>query len=121
VAQIDSFRFLFLADCIFVQGDTLHTTTVIVTPQVRLEVELAYNNETRASGLMFRKSLPEDGGMLFLFADLDYHSFWMKNTLISLDMIWLNERMEIVYFLTAEPCRKDPCSSLPSFQKAQYV
>jgi len=99
----------------------LSVVTVLVSPQTKIEVEVAVDDEDRARGLMFRKSLPADGGMLFVFPVLENHSFWMKNTLIPLDLIWLNESGEIVYFLTAEPCKTDPCPSYVPMQKAKYV
>jgi len=52
-------------------------------------VELALNDEERARGLMFRKELPEGRGMLFDFYDEQERSFWMKNTPISLDIIFI--------------------------------
>jgi uncharacterized protein len=101
--------------------DKLPTTTIIINPDLKIEAELAYNDETRMKGLMFRDSLPADAGMLFIFPYMDRHSFWMKNTLIALDLIWLNERKEIVYVTTAQPCTEDPCASYGPMQKAKYV
>ena len=99
----------------------LPTITVFAPPDVQIEAELAYTDATRSRGLMFRESLPSNAGMLFLFPSLEIQSFWMKNTLIPLDILWLNERKEIVYLLTAEPCKKDPCDSIVPLQKALYV
>jgi uncharacterized membrane protein (UPF0127 family) len=102
-------------------GDKLPTTTIIFNSDLKIEAELAYTDETRMKGLMFRETLPEDGGMLFIFPYMDLHSFWMKNTLIGLDIIWLNDKKEIVYFTTAQPCTEDPCASYGPMQKAKYV
>lgn len=55
----------------------------------RFHVELADTNEERALGLMYRRSLPEDGGMLFLYDRPRPATMWMKNTLIPLDMIFI--------------------------------
>jgi uncharacterized membrane protein (UPF0127 family) len=99
----------------------LPITTIRVTPNLQVEAELAYTDSTRMKGLMYRKYLAPDAGMLFVFRDLDLHSFWMKNTLISLDLIWLNERKEIVASLTVDPCEKDPCQSYEPMQKSKYV
>lgn len=61
---------------------------------------------------MFRESLPERSGMLFLFTDAAPHRFWMKNTMIPLDMIWM-DRAGRVLFVSAHtpPCKADPCPS----------
>jgi len=52
-------------------------------------VEVARTPEEQAKGLMFRTSLPENGGMLFPFEKPRFASFWMKNTLIPLDMVFI--------------------------------
>jgi uncharacterized membrane protein (UPF0127 family) len=105
---------------VYAQDQSLPMTTVTIGG-LHVKAELAFTDETRAQGLMYRKSMPQDAGMLFLFPSLDQHSFWMKNTLIPLDMIWINDRKEIVYYVTATPCKKDPCDSYVPMQKAQYV
>lgn len=116
------FCIIFSALSVFAtNGDNLPTTTIIINPELKIEAELAYTDETRMKGLMFRESLPEDAGMLFIFPYMDQHSFWMKNTLIALDIIWLNDKKEIVYFTTAQPCTEDPCLSYVPMQKAKYV
>lgn len=56
--------------------------------QARFAVELADDGAERAQGLMFRESLPRSAGMLFVYPEPQRASFWMKNTLIPLDMIF---------------------------------
>ncbi len=68
---------------------------VVLPDGRRVTVELAATNATRNRGLMFRESLPEDYGMLFLFAHEQTQSFWMKNTLMDLDMIFIGEDRRI--------------------------
>jgi uncharacterized membrane protein (UPF0127 family) len=58
--------------------------------QARFTVEIADTAEERAQGLMYRESMPQSGGMLFLYDYPQPLSFWMKNTLIELDMIYLD-------------------------------
>ena len=119
---VSAIFFVILLNCFFLEAKTqLPTTTVLIPPKTRIEAELAYTDETRATGLMNRQSMPEDAGMLFLFSEMDFQTFWMKNTLIPLDLIWLNERKEVVYFVTAPPCETDPCVSYSPLQKAKYV
>ena len=61
-----------------------------------VKVEIAADDASRARGLMFRRSLEPDHGMLFVFAESEVHSFWMHDTLIALDMIFLDETRAVV-------------------------
>lgn len=85
-------------------------------------VEVVDTPETRAQGLMFREYLPEDEGMLFIFEEEDVYPFWMKNTLIPLDMIWINSDWTVVYVARdVQPCEEDPCPSINPWVPALYV
>jgi hypothetical protein len=86
------------------------------------EVELSITNEEQMLGLMFRKSLDINRGMLFVFKEEGGHSFWMKNTLIPLDIIWINRNKEVVFIsVNTQPCKEDPCPSVKPSKKAKYV
>jgi len=86
-----------------------------------LELEVARTPNERVEGLMHRDSLSEDSGMLFVFGDVGKYSFWMKNTLIPLDMIWLDEDGRVVHVEHAVPCEMDPCETYVSDVEAFYV
>lgn len=69
------------------------------------QVELARSFFEKNRGLMFRKELATDRGMLFIYDQEGIYSFWMKNTLIPLDMIWINNNWEVVFiYKNAQPC-----------------
>ncbi|MBF0106673.1 MAG: DUF192 domain-containing protein [Deltaproteobacteria bacterium] len=68
-----------------------------VQKTITLQVEIADTDEKRTRGLMERSSLKDDGGMLFVFDSEGALSFWMKDTSISLDILFINAQKEIVY------------------------
>ena len=96
-------------------------TKKVIINEKSFNVEIADNQIERSQGLMFRKELEENSGMLFLFESSGKHSFWMKNTLIPLDMIWIDENLEIVFiFENAQPC-EETCDSITPDKNAKYV
>ena len=85
-------------------------------------VELAHTPEEMSRGLQFRESLEGESGMLFIFPNPGRHSFWMKDTLIPLDMIWLDESQRVVYIAReVQPCKHDPCETYAPPEDARYV
>lgn len=86
------------------------------------DVEIADTVEERAVGLMNRSELSRDRGMLFIFEQPGKYSFWMKNTLISLDIVWISESFEIVEIEEdVQPCVTSECKSYGGSVPAQYV
>ena len=88
------------------------------------ELEIADTPEKRTLGYMFRKQIPDNQAMLFVFWIPGYHSFWMKNTLVPLDMIWLDEDYRVISINQAEPCWENedcPWYSPDSEIKISYV
>lgn len=73
-------------------------------PTIALEVEVVASTRGRQRGLMFRDNLADGQGMLFVFEGEEEHPFWMKNTLISLDIIYIDSSRQIVGIVhNAEP------------------
>jgi len=68
-----------------------------------VRVEIANTDETRQRGLMFRRELRPDSGMVFVFPTSEEHGFWMRNTLLALDLIYLGDDRAVVGVLTAPP------------------
>lgn len=85
------------------------TTPEVCSEKTCFTVELARTPEEQQQGLMFRETLDEEYGMLFIFSVSKLHSFWMKNTLIPLDMVWIDDQLKVVQVVTAQPCITDPC------------
>ncbi|MBD3319364.1 DUF192 domain-containing protein [Candidatus Woesearchaeota archaeon] len=93
----------------------------IATGRVTFSVEIARTLEEQARGLMYRETLGENEGMLFVFDDEQERTFWMKNTLIPLDIIFISKENNVVNVETAVPCTSDPCTRYHSAGPAQYV
>ena len=93
----------------------------VVIKDAVINVEVVDNEEERANGLMFRERLGENDGMLFVFEDSDFRTFWMKNTLIPLDIIFISENFRIINIEEAEPCKEGRCEIYSSMDKAKYV
>ena len=87
-----------------------------------IKIEIADSIEEQTKGLMFRKSLDEKTGMLFIFDQPGILTFWMKNMNFPLDMIYIDENMQIVTIIrNAQPCQEDPCTIHRPEQPARYV
>ncbi len=103
-------------------GDDRDNKTPIQINNRTVYVETADTYGKQAKGLMYRKKLNSDEGMLFIYTREGKHTFWMKNTLIPLDIIWLNSQKEVVHIEhSAPPCKSDPCPTFVSEYPARYV
>lgn len=95
----------------------------ITVNDIEIQVEVVYTTEGLANGLSNRDSLDDMHGMLFLFPEEDYRSFWMLNMKFSIDIIYIDKYGFIVDIKkNCKPCEDpDDCIPYDSSQKAQYV
>jgi len=102
-------------------GPALHPLT-LVSPggqETTLQVEWATTEPERELGLMNRTTI--DHGMLFIFDAQQQLTFWMKNTLVPLDVMYFDEHGAFVSAAQMTPCTADPCALYPSRQAAKYA
>jgi uncharacterized membrane protein (UPF0127 family) len=86
-----------------------------------VRAEVADTHPERSRGLMHRESLGEDEGMLFVFDTDGIYPFWMKNTFIPLDIVWIDRGYNVVHIEHAEPCRSEFCKVYEPNETARYV
>ncbi len=98
-------------------GSGLQTTRMTVG-NASLKVELAIDSGEQARGLMYRKKLGSNRGMLFVYEDEEHRSFWMKNTYIPLSVAYIDAEREIVHITDMLPRSLD---SHPSLQPCQFA
>jgi len=103
-------------------GSEVPLPRVVFPDGYAVHVELATDDQTRAQGLMYRDRLRDHTGMLFFFSEMSVHGFWMKNTLIPLDILWIDEGRRVVHArYDVPPCQADPCPSYDPGVSAKYV
>jgi len=85
-------------------------------------IEIAQTPEERRKGLQARKYLGKDKGMLFIFSESQKYSFWMKDTFIPLDIIWIDDNKRIVTVMSdVLPCETEQCALYAPDNDALYV
>ena len=113
IALLVSFAAVLLAGAAGAAGFDRGTATVASpsgAKRVVLQVEIARTRAQREQGLMGRRTLGARAGMVFLYPEPHRGSFWMKDTLIPLDIAFYDGRGRILRILTMQPCRRDPCT-----------
>lgn len=104
---------------VFNEEGTLFITRKSDTLLRRLSIEIANTPYERETGLMYRSSMEKNQGMLFVFDNEAPRAFYMKNTLLSLDIIYLNKNLEVVDIIAkTKPLNE---KSLPSKSPAKFV
>ena len=85
-------------------------------------VEVPQTKEARERGLMFRPRLAPRTGMLFIFPTVARHAIWLKNCLIALDLVWMDDAKRVVAIeAEAPPCAKEPCPIYEPPIPSRYV
>lgn len=87
--------FFLLTFCSLAACNSYKTTSVILPDGFKVTAMIADTPQTREKGLMFITDLPEDRGMLFIFDEEQLQQFWMKNTLIDLDMVFIGANKKV--------------------------
>jgi uncharacterized membrane protein (UPF0127 family) len=105
---------------------TIFILTRQTLPQVCFEktcftVEIADTEQEKATGYMHKTSIRPDEGMIFVYDVEEFYTFWMLNTSITLDMIWINKDLKVAHIKhSALPCIRN-CDIFHPAQKAQYI
>jgi uncharacterized protein len=99
-------------------GQVLPITARAIMGGKSINLEVANTPEEQALGLMYRRELADDRGMLFPFAEPTMARFWMKNCLISLDLVFLRGNQIKYITENAPPCQKEPC---PTYGPSSFV
>lgn len=88
---------------------------------VNIEAEMAVTKKQQETGLMHRTELAADRGMLFVFEEEEPLFFWMKNTLIPLDVLYFDADGRFVSSATMQPCTENTCPTYGSEGPASYA
>lgn len=106
--------FIFLFGCTQSQFQTSTKITFENSP-FQLNAEIANTSKTRAQGLMLREYLPQNNAMLFIYPEQRILSFWMANTKIPLDIVFLDKNKTIVDIQKMPPCFQENTALCPHY------
>ncbi|NJK53776.1 MAG: DUF192 domain-containing protein [Leptolyngbyaceae cyanobacterium SU_3_3] len=102
-------------------AQNLPITALVEIAGKKIQLEVAQTPQQQATGLMGRTTLADDRGMLFLFEPPRPVQFWMKNTLLDLDMIFLRNGVVRAIVPNVPPCKSDPCPVYGPGNRAEGV
>jgi uncharacterized membrane protein (UPF0127 family) len=118
-------RILFLISCVLLFAPTAGAqkpVSKVCFVEKCITVEIADNDASRMRGLQDRPAMDPNSGMLFVFPHQDVYNFWMKDTLIPLDIIWIDQDLHVVDIKPGvPPCRENPCPLYTPSGPALYV
>jgi len=122
VAIIAMIAFIFQPQSCLAESKTQTTKmpTVTINNQ-EIKVEIADTNQKIARGLMYRTSLAQDSGMVFIFEPPRAVNFWMANCFISLDLIYIRDGKIIKIFENVPPERNKPETQCPTYPSGEGI
>ena len=104
------------------EAPSMEMPHVFLPDNFEITLELAITPDELAQGLMYRPKLPQDRGMLLIFVEERLPSIWMMNTLVALDLVYLDSTGTVVDVITdAQPCPGEPCPRFTPKQPAKAV
>jgi len=106
-----------------------HITVVLAAPdtidirigETSYRVELALTSAQRRQGLMHRQQLASSGGMLLVYPRPGDHRIWMKNMLIPLKVLWIDEQFRVLQIQRLDPCQASPCPVFSAASPTRYI
>jgi uncharacterized protein len=118
---IFSFIVLLILSATSLQADTNFATLSVSMKQNHYKLQIADTDARRLQGLMFRPRLASDEGMLFVYPASADHRIWMKNTLIPLTVIWMNQDARIVDIKLLLPCKTPQCPIYSAPEPSRFI
>lgn len=109
---------LFFSTSVFAQTRPLFSKSKIQVGSKVIEVEVADQENEWAHGLMFKKDLGKDDGMLFIFPNSEDRSFWMKNTFVALTIGYFDKDLKLINTVDMKPVASEMETNLPSYKSA---
>ncbi len=96
-------------------------TIEIQLGQASYQVEIALTPAQRRKGLMYRDQLARNEGMLLVYARSGDHRVWMKNMLIPLRVVWIDDRFTVLSVQRLDPCQASPCPVFSAPLPTRYI